>query len=510
MKRSKQSAKISKKIKFSNRQEFDEDHNNSLVESFRQKRLCCSDSVIDFAYKKKRVRILTENQREVREDCEGPVVYWMYRDQRVQDNWAFLYAQRLALKLELPLCVCFCLLPKYIHTTLRHYKFMLTGLEEVAQECEDLNVNFHLLNGPAHQSLVEFLKEVDAATVVCDFSPLRLPLQWLEEIKEVLPTTIPFIQIDAHNVVPVWIASQKQEYAARTIRNKINSQLEEYLTEFPPLIKHKYLNKKPSTKVNWRSIYNTLKCLKTVDEVSGVMPGYKNACRKLLEFCQKRLKLFHEKRNDPNIDALSGLSPWFNFGQISIQRCILEIKTYEHKFKDSVVAFCEEAIVRRELADNFCFYNQNYDNFEGLQDWSRKTLNEHRKDVRSPCYSLEEFEQARTHDDLWNSAQLQLMREGKMHGFLRMYWAKKILEWSKSPEDALEFSLLLNDRYSLDGTDPNGYVGCMWSIGGIHDQGWAERKIFGKIRYMNYQGCKRKFDVAAFVARYGGVAHIKT
>eukprot|EP00099_Drosophila_melanogaster_P025311 NP_724615.1 uncharacterized protein Dmel_CG18853 [Drosophila melanogaster] len=160
-------------------------------------------------------------------------------------------------------------------------------------------------------------------------------------------------------------------------------------------------------------------------------------------------------------------------------------------------------------ADNFCFYNEHYDSLKGLSSWAYQTLDAHRKDKRDPCYSLEELEKSLTYDDLWNSAQLQLVREGKMHGFLRMYWAKKILEWTATPEHALEYAILLNDKYSLDGRDPNGYVGCMWSIGGVHDMGWKERAIFGKVRYMNYQGCRRKFDVNAFVMRYGGKVHKK-
>lgn len=199
-----------------------------------------------------------------------------------------------------------------------------------------------------------------------------------------------------------------------------------------------------------------------------------------------------------------------------------------------MAAYLEEAIVRRELSDNFCFYNEHYDSLKGCTNWAQKTLDDHRKDKREYLYSLEEFENAKTYDDLWNSAQIQLTKDGKMHGFLRMYWAKKILEWSDTPENALKTAIYLNDKYSLDGRDPNGYVGecqndfsihnrlteinlrcfycpsgCMWSIGGVHDQGWGERAIFGKIRFMNYQGCKRKFDVNAFVARFGGKVYNK-
>lgn len=169
-------------------------------------------------------------------------------------------------------------------------------------------------------------------------------------------------------------------------------------------------------------------------------------------------------------------------------------------------AYCEEVIIRRELSDNYCYYNINkYNCIDGAPTWAQLTLKEHSKDKRIYLYTLNnEFKYGRTHDDLWNSAQIELYKTGKLHGFMRMYWAKKILEWSESPEQALKNAFYLNDHYALDGNDPNGYVGCMWSICGVHDQGWSEREIFGKIRFMNYQGCKRKFDIQAYIARWGG------
>ncbi|XP_036332213.1 deoxyribodipyrimidine photo-lyase-like [Rhagoletis pomonella] len=393
-----------------------------------------------------------------------------------------------------------------IATVVAKVAFLLGGLEEVELECRELQIPFQLCLGSAVECLPKVVQSQNISAVVCDFTPLRVQTQWVEQVKAALPADVPFTQVDAHNVVPLWVASDKQEYGARTIRGKINSKLSEFLTEFPPVIKHPY-NKTimaSSKQVDWKAAEAFLRCERSVDAVEWAKPGYSAACDQLKSFCTKRLRIFSEKRNDPTINALSGLSPWFHFGQISVQRCVLEVLRHKSKYKASVEAFCEEAIIRRELADNFCYYNEHYDSLKGLHAWAAKTLDDHRKDKRSPSYTLAEFEQARTHDDLWNAAQIQLVREGKMHGFLRMYWAKKILEWSATPEMALETAILFNDKYSLDGRDPNGYVGCMWSIGGVHDQGWAERPIFGKVRYMNYKGCQRKFDVAAFVARYGG------
>ncbi|KAL1123379.1 hypothetical protein AAG570_002462 [Ranatra chinensis] len=488
-----------------------DDGSNSLFHTFLQNvendRIKAATSVSEFKLNKKRIKNLTSTN-DVPKWTES-ILYWMTREQRVNDNWSLLYAQSLALKNKVPLHVCFCLQKKFMGATIRHYKFMLKGLQEVAEMCETLNISFHLLSGEGKDLVPQLVEKFKIGAVVVDFSPLRVPLMWIEGLKKNVPNGVPIFQVDAHNIVPCWVASDKLEYGARTIRNKINSKLDEFLTHFPSVMKHPFTSKQKPEKTDWMEIESSLEVDRTVPEVSWAEPGYKAGMKMLFEFCEKRLKLFNSKRNDPTANALSNLSPWFHFGHISIQRCILVVKSYKGKHKESVDSFCEEAIVRRELADNFCFYNKNYDNIDGAYDWAKKTLNDHKKDKRQYIYTKEELEKSKTHDDLWNSAQIQLFKEGKMHGFLRMYWAKKILEWTPSPEIALETAIYLNDKYSMDGRDPNGFVGCMWSICGIHDQGWREREVFGKIRYMNYEGCKRKFDVAAFVARYGGKVHHK-
>ncbi|KAI5612567.1 hypothetical protein C0J50_4299 [Silurus asotus] len=448
----------------------------------------------------KRLRFLSEAQK-VRQGC-GAVVYWMARDQRVQDNWALVYAQELALEEKLPLHVCFCLVPRYLESTYRQYAFMLRGLQEVAKECTSLNVQFHLLRGEPEFTLPEFVKHWDVGAVVTDFNPLRLPLQWTERVKKQLPSDVPFIQVDAHNVVPCWEASSKLEYAARTIRGKITKLLPEFLTEFPLVEAHPYTSTKTPKKVDWEEVMSSLVVDRSVGEVQWAVPGTAGGVAMLESFIEQRLRIFATERNNPNANALSQLSPWIHSGQISAQRALLEVRRWGKRSSESVSSFTEELLVRRELCDNFCFYNENYDNFSGAYDWAKKTLQDHTKDRRSHVYSQEQLENAETHDPLWNAAQRQLLLEGKIHGFMRMYWAKKILEWTSSPEEAVNISIYLNDRYSMDGCDPNGYVGCMWSVCGIHDQGWAERPVFGKVRYMNYAGCKRKFDVAQFEKRY--------
>ncbi|KAK3737317.1 hypothetical protein RRG08_067383 [Elysia crispata] len=471
--------------------------NEDFIKKINQRRTDVCEDVSKFKFNKKRVRVISEEE-DFSEDSNG-VVYWMSRDQRVQDNWAFLYAQRLAMKLEIPLHVCFCLVPKYLDATIRMYGFMMKGLAQVEKECRELNIPFHLLYGQASKSIPAFVKEHNIGGVVTDFSPLRVPVKWVDDLKNALPSDVPLCQVDAHNLVPCWEASPKLEYGARTIRNKIHNQLGGFLTEFPPLVKHPHPPKTMPKLTDWKKADMTLEVDRTVPEVTWAKPGSQAAYKILQSFCEKRLKHFATQRNDPNKQALSNLSPWIHFGQISVQRCILTVRLYRSKSSDSVNAFIEEAVIRRELADNFCYYNKHYDSIKGAYDWAKKSLALHKDDKRPYLYTRDQLEESKTHDDLWNAAQDQLVLEGKMHGFLRMYWAKKILEWTNSPEEALAFSIYLNDRFSLDGRDPNGYVGCMWSICGIHDQGWAERAVFGKIRYMNYQGCKRKFDVPGFV-----------
>ncbi|MCI4377822.1 hypothetical protein PGIGA_G00207860 [Pangasianodon gigas] len=450
----------------------------------------------------KRLRFLSDAQK-VRQGC-GAVLYWMARDQRVQDNWALVYAQQLALEENLPLHVCFCLVPRYLEWTYRQYAFALRGLQEVAKECKSLNIQFHLLRGEPELTLPGFVKHWDIGAVVTDFNPLRLPLQWTERVKKELPSDVPFIQVDAHNVVTCWEASNKLEYAARTIRGKITKLLPEFLTEFPPVDTHPHLSTKTAKKVDWEEVMSSLEVDRSVGEVLWAKPGTAGGIAMLESFIDQRLRLFATERNNPNANALSQLSPWIHSGQISAQRVLLEVRRWGKRLTESVSSFTEELLVRRELSDNFCFYNDNYDNISGAYDWAKKTLQDHAKDARPYLYTREQLENADTYDQLWNAAQRQIVLEGKMHGFMRMYWAKKILEWTASPEEAVNISIYLNDRYALDGCDPNGYVGCMWSICGIHDQGWAERPVFGKIRYMNYAGCKRKFDVGQFERRYAG------
>ena len=425
------------------------------------------------------------------------VLYWMQRDKRVYDNWALIASQYTAIKNRVPLYVCFQYTGDNRESNTRQYEFLFKGLEQTAQTLEQYNIRFLLLKGNAKDTIPKLIQEHSIGTLFVDYSPLKV---YKNRIKKVLEKVqIPFFQVDAHNIVPVWKASDKKEFAAHTIRKKIKNNLIDYLTEYPKIIKHPYGEKRE----NKFFLLGTMKNLNidiSVQPVSWIKPG-ESAANKSLILLNKSLNNYDVHRNDPNKNALSNLSPYFHYGHLSSQRAVLEIKKFNIPQNDKA-AFIEQVIVRKELADNFCEYEINYDYFDGFHPWAQNTLNQHRNDEREYLYPKQQFEEAETHDDLWNAAQNQMMITGKMHGYMRMYWAKKIMEWSPSPEIAQQIAIDLNDKYQLDGRDPNGYTGIAWSIGGIHDRAWFERPVYGKIRYMNYNGCKSKFDVAKYVKMY--------
>ena len=423
------------------------------------------------------------------------VLYWMVRDKRVYDNWALLEAQKIALRNNVPLIVCFNYYNKYSQANNRHYQFLFDGLKEVHSYLSKLNIQFFLIQGKTDQAIPKFIDIHKVGHLIVDFSPLRVYKNRLNKVLQ--KTSIPVTQVDAHNIVPVWQASEKKEFAAYTIRPKIKRLLSDYLTDIPKVIKHPYILGVTQNKINWDNALSSLRLDESVRSLDWINPGEKSA-QELLKKIKSSLANYNEQRNDPNLDKLSNMSPFFHYGHIAPQRVALEIKNSNLPPEDKD-AYLEEMIVRRELADNFCHYEKNYDQFEGFHAWAQKTLNEHRSDEREFVYSPEEFEYSETHDDLWNAAQDEMKIKGKMHGFMRMYWAKKILEWSPSPEIAQQTAIELNDKYQIDGRDPNGYTGIAWSIGGIHDRAWFERPVFGKIRFMNYNGCKRKFNVQTYI-----------
>lgn len=428
----------------------------------------------------------------------GSILYWMSRDQRVNDNWALLFAYEMAKKFQAPLFVIFNLVPEFLGATLRQYDFMVRGLQEVAVNLEQLHIPFLLFTGQPGKTIPKFIKNQQVGAVICDFSPLRIYRHWKQELAT--KTDVPLFEVDAHNIIPCWSASPKQEFAARTIRPKIHRQLYQYLQEYPVLKPLSPANATPQAEIDWLKILKPLPVDRSVPPVDWLQPGETGAREMLNTFIQNKLQNYNNQRNDPALAGLSNLSPYLHFGQISAQRIALEIEKTATD-KESAEAFLEELIVRRELSDNFCFYNSEYDNWNGLPDWSKKTLTEHKADPREFLYTPNQFESATTHDPVWNACQLEMCTTGKMHGYMRMYWAKKILEWSLSPEEAIQTTVYLNDKYELDGRDPNGYAGILWSIGGLHDRPWFERPVFGKVRYMSSGGLHRKFNPDHYIAR---------
>jgi deoxyribodipyrimidine photo-lyase len=442
----------------------------------------------------KRVRLLQKGIEQ-----KGPVVYWMSRDQRVHDNWALLFAQNQALQNSNPLIVVFCLLSNFLGATFCQYGFMLKGLKEVEKELSKYNIPFFLLTGTPEIEIPKFISEKKACKLIADFDPLKIKRIWKRDVARKI--NIPFFEVDAHNIVPSLYISDKEEYGAYTLRPKIFKSLPEFLVEYPQINKMNKLESLDGGTIDWAKVEASLKIDREVKEVDWIKPGSKNAIDALEYFLNNNFDLYNKFRNDPALEGQSNLSPYLHFGQISAQRIVLQIQKINGN-KESETSFLEELIVRRELSDNFCYFNKNYNTFNGFKNWAKETLINHKNDKREFNYTLEQFENAETHEDLWNAAQIQMVKTGKMHGYMRMYWAKKILEWSDNPANALKTAIYLNDKYELDGRDPNGYAGCAWSIGGIHDRAWAERPVFGKIRYMNRNGAKRKFNIDKYISNF--------
>jgi deoxyribodipyrimidine photo-lyase len=441
----------------------------------------------------KRIRLL---QKGI--ETNGPVFYWMSRDQRVHDNWALLYAQKLALEKKKSLVVIFNLVPDFLEATIRQYGFMLNGLEEIERELTKYNIPFFLLYGKPDEEIPKLLKKTNASIMVSDFDPLKIKRIWKRDVAKQI--SVPFFEVDAHNIVPALYVSDKLEFAAYTIRPKIHKALIEFMDEFPSL-KKMSKSEISTDKTDWGKIKKSIRINFVVKEVDWIKPGESAALKSLENFLKNKFDHYTGIRNDPTKDGQSNLSPYLHFGQISAQRIALETEKFNGN-PESQKGFLEELIVRRELADNFCYFNKDYDSFGGFHSWAKTSLDEHRKDEREFAYTLAQFEQAKTHEDLWNAAQMEMVKTGKMHGYMRMYWAKKILEWTKSPEDAQKIAIYLNDKYELDGRDPNGYTGIAWSIGGIHDRAWFERPVYGKIRYMNRNGAEKKFDINHYIGKF--------
>ena len=426
------------------------------------------------------------------------ILYWMQSSHRTEENPALGFAVERANRAHLPLVVYFGLWRSYPEAGLRHFAFMLQGLREVAVSLETLGVRLVLEVERPDQGFLSLAK--DAALAVVDRGYLRLHRAWYRVAEERCPC--PLFQVESNVVVPVETASGKEEYSAATFRPKVTRQVETFLhpvgTATP---------ERSSLALELPSIAGDSPdaILSRIGGDPNVPPserwigGMSEAMRRFEEFLDRRLEGFAEARRDPGGDGGSGMSPYLHYGQVS--PCTLALLVQEHE-GPGPAAFLEELVVRRELAVNFVHYNDRYDSFDALPSWARQTLALHRDDPREVVYSRDELERAATHDPYWNAAQRELVTTGMMQGYMRMYWGKKVMEWSRTPEEAYATALHINNTYSLDGRDPSGYAGVAWCFG-KHDRPWKERPVFGSVRYMNARGLERKFQMDRYLERVG-------
>ncbi len=424
------------------------------------------------------------------------VLYWMQAAQRAEYNHALEYAISQANELHQPIIVFFGITDHFPEANERHYFFMLQGLREVKQELQERNIQMVIWHKSPEEGAVKMAQR--AALLIVDRGYLHIQREWREKVARQIDC--PLIQVEGEVIVPLEEASPKEEYSAATLRPKIKKKLPHFLVALKP---RKPTISSLSMEFNSFDIMNVEKAIsrlnidRSVKKTTYFRGGTKEAKKHLQVFLEKKLDNFDQLRNDPTVDYLSNLSPYLHFGQISPLYIALKVLEKDSLGKDS---FLEELIIRRELSMNFVFYNTCYDSFRGLPEWAKKTLKDHQRDKRPYLYSLEELEAAQTHDVYWNAAQKEMVLTGKMHGYMRMYWGKKIIEWSKTPEVAFRWALYLNNKYELDGRDPNGFTGVAWCFG-KHDRPWAERPIFGKVRFMNDKGLERKFAIKKYVEK---------
>ena len=429
------------------------------------------------------------------------VVYWMQRAQRGVDNHAVNLGVELANELGLPLVVYFAGIANFPHANLRHYVFLNQGLADIEEDLAARNISFVMRRAP-HESHVKLLHDVQAAMVVGDENPMREPERWRRELAEQIE--IPFWTVDTDVVVPSKLI-EKAQYGAYTIRPRLYRLLPEYLTPY----------ENPHAKVSWQrpagfhaddvreDITRGWKELdRSVKGVEFWKGGTHAGLARLQQFCGTMLKDYEVQRNKPEADGTSSMSPYLHFGHVGPQTIALAVDAAAKKdptLKAARDSYFNELIAWRELAVNFVKYSAVYDSAECAEDWARKTIAEHARDERERIYTLKQLESAETYDELWNAAQIQMVRHGWMHNYMRMYWAKKILEWTPDAETAMKYCVYLNDKYFIDGRDPNGYAGIAWAILGKFDRAWGSRPVFGKRRYMSGASTGRKFDSQSYI-----------
>ncbi len=423
------------------------------------------------------------------------VLYWMQQAQRTRCNLALDWACRAAHTCNLPLLVAFALTDAYPGANARHYAFMLEGLSDVQSALQERGIAFTLRHGNPPDIIARLAQ--DAALLVGDIGYLRIQRAWREQLAQKIDC--PFTAIETDAVVPIKRASDKEEFAARTIRPKIHKWLPHFLLPPPASIPSPPpLKQPPASDSAPENALAICKLDRTVPPSSHFQGGQDQAQHRLQTFLRAALPHYHEKRNDPSLGLCSHMSPYLHFGQIAPLDIALQVRNAAAP-TEAIDAYLEELIVRRELSMNFVYFNTGYDRYEAaIPDWARKTLAGHAGDKRPIRYSPAQLEEGKTDDLYWNAAQREMVLTGKMHNYMRMYWGKKLIEWSPSPEEAFDWLVTRNDRYEIDGRDPNGYTGVAWCFG-KHDRPWTQRPIFGTVRYMAASGLKRKFDIDRYV-----------
>ncbi len=448
-------------------------------------------------------RIQVLNDGDIRDGSY--VLYWMQQSQRVQFNHALAYAVELADHYQKSVLAAFVVDPDYPEANHRHFRFMLEGIMEVRQQLKDLGIQLVLRVGSPPEVIGNMAPA--CAMVVCDRGYLRHQIKWRAALAENSPCRV--VQVESDAVVPVETASTKAEYAARTLRPKITRQLDRYLKPiriFPPKRSSLDLDVKSISIGGLDDFIDSLKIDMSVSPVTRFYKGGPSRAEQVFtSFLKHNLNYYPDDHNQPQKDSMSHMSMYLHFGQVSSLDLALRVKDAGAVSESAREAYLEQLIVRRELAVNLVFHKSDYDRYASIPGWAGETLDQHRGDRREHLYRAEELENGQTHDPYWNAAMGEMAVTGYMHNYMRMYWGKKILEWSESPEAAYQSMLYLNNKYFVDGRDPNSYAGVGW-IFGLHDRAWKERGVYGKIRYMAASGLERKCDIGAYVDRIGRLA----
>ncbi len=434
------------------------------------------------------------------------VLYWMQQSQRAQHNPALERALRHANEQGLPLLVVFGLTDDDPDANLRQHTFMLEGLRDAQQRLAERGLQMVVVRGRPDDVALDYAD--DAALLVTDRGYLRHEKQWRTRVAERAPCRME--QVEGDVVVPVETVTDKAEYAARTIRPKIHEHLERCLNlpDRAP-VEH------PSRSLDIDeglslgdigAVTDQLALDRSVSPVSALHRGGASEAERILDqFLDEHLDGYDGNRNQIHTHAVSHMSKYLHFGQVSPVWLAQQVRQADGPEADTE-SYIEELVVRRELAVNHVHFRPDtYDAYDCLPEWARESLAEHADDEREYVYSHAELEQGDTHDPYWNAAMKEMRETGYMHNYMRMYWGKKILEWSPDPHTAYERTLHLNNTYFLDGRDPNSFANVAW-VFGLHDRGWKERPVYGKVRYMSQGGLERKADPDAYVDKVDRLA----